>query len=74
LGIMFALTPCLNRYNTNPISFFGSHGLRTKYSSFRFDKIGFQFSYQIHNVMNANIRHGHMMNGVHSHGFPSMTS
>jgi hypothetical protein len=25
-------------------------------------------------VMNAHIKYGHMMNGIHSHGFPFMTS
>ncbi len=25
-------------------------------------------------ITNANIRHGHMVNGVYSHGFLSMTS
>jgi hypothetical protein len=25
-------------------------------------------------VTNINIRHNHMMNGIHSHGFPSMIS
>jgi hypothetical protein len=28
----------------------------------------------IANVTNANIKHDHMMNGIHSHGFPFMIS
>jgi hypothetical protein len=31
------------------------------------------FIFLCHSIKNANIGHGHMMNGVHPHGFPSMT-